>query len=58
MCLCRQPWGAEPRGRFEQCVEHFCSILVVTAQLGKGDGLVLSDKEITAFTGVKAAMKS
>ena len=44
-----KPWGAEPTLRMERCVEHFCSLLVVTAQRGKGDNTILLEKEVENF---------
>ena len=44
-----KPWGAEPTMRMERCVEHFCSLLVVTAQRGKGDNTILLEKEVENF---------
>jgi hypothetical protein len=44
-----RPWGAEPRMLIERCVDHMCSILIVTAQQGKGDCVQLTEKEAAAF---------
>ena len=35
----------------ERCIEHFCSILVVTAQHGEGDCVELTEKQVVAFMG-------
>ena len=35
----------------ERCIEHFCSILVVTAQHGEGDCIELTEKQVAAFMG-------
>ena len=50
-----RPWASQPLLRMERCVEHMCSILVVTGQCGRGDNAQLTEKEAASFMGVRAA---
>jgi len=42
-------WGTEPPQPFARCVAHFCSLLVVTCQRNKGDGVQLTQRQVNAF---------
>ena len=48
-CSRASAWGSEPPEPPHRCVEHLCSLLVVTCQRGKGDGKTLTEKEVNAF---------
>lgn len=42
-------WGMPPLQSMARCVDHMCSLLIVTCQRCKGDGLTLSEKEVNEF---------
>ena len=64
-----RPWGTEPPQPFHHCLEHLCTLLIVTCQLGTEtrnsntkwrdcDGEVLSEKQINAFIKISKARGS
>lgn len=42
-------WGMEPPQPVARCIAHFCSLLVVTCQQNKGDGVQLTKRQVNAF---------
>ena len=54
-----QPYGAQPLQPFHVCVEHLCTLLIVTCQAGTGnpapDGKHLTEKEVNSFMKIHAA---
>ena len=54
-----QPYGSKPLQPFHVCLEHLCTLLIVTCQAGTGnpapDGKHLTEKEVNAFMKVSHA---
>lgn len=48
-------WGAEPLQSMPLCIDHLCSLLIVTCQQGNGNGQALTEKEVAAFMPVQSS---
>ena len=42
-------WGGEPLQHISACIDHLCTLLIVTCQQGRGDGKALTEKEVASF---------
>ncbi len=46
-------WGGEPLQHISLCIEHLCSLLIVTCLNGKESKKELDAKDVAAFMKVK-----